>query len=722
MIISPDVIAKIKRGNTSLKNSMFKDLESIINVAKKKYEYVISSDQIDEIATDVYDRCILTFDFPEQNFQLFFSKELNKEISSLKKEDEHKPITVIEKNIVEKKPESPATNFSNSYNFKNNITPEMIYQIKKGNSSLRTNILIELMPLINNLGKKYESKISATEFNDMANQVFENCLSEFDFPEQNFSLFFVKRLSEEILAAIKNDINNKSDTNPNDVTLDDNHQRTPSLSIPTNDNESNNSNSQALVNDKIDIIQSIKEIGEIINSGELLCDIDKIANKLLSLIAHLKKIDPDDLYYVLSTLVDGNERLQIYLKTLLSANYKFNDQMLKILMNIKSTDYSSDSYEANCFKLYSAEIARYPLLSAEEEKELFIKYYNGDNKAKDILIKANLRLVIYVVKNHLNKGLDVMDLIQEGNLGLIRAVEMYDIEKSKFSSYAYRWINSKVRRSFQLYERTIKIPVNQIEKYMHSKKIVSQKEMELGRGLTSEEITEITNVDPLTRDLYNTMINQSLVSIDEGIDDKYGVATEQKKQIPDPNSDTAEEVINQMFKEKIIQCLYSSNLTEREIQIILLKFGFNNNKPITLEKIGQKMGVSRERIRVILKNALNKLRLKLEPEFDITSELTTKDDEESKITRELKQYKKNKSQKKITKTTVHKFELQQQFFDLSQSEKIAFIKKMIANKNISFTREMVANLLSIPINQVDQLIGESIKQTNDQPDVYSLHS
>lgn len=266
-------------------------------------------------------------------------------------------------------------------------------------------------------------------------------------------------------------------------------------------------------------------------------------------------------------------------------------------------DISDDSV-----RLHLREIGKIPLLSAEEELALAQRVVKGDKRAKDKMAEANMRLVVSIAKRYSGRGLDFLDLIQEGHTGLLRAVEKFDPDKGfKFSTYATWWIRQAITRAIADQARTIRIPVHMVEtinKLLRTQRRMTQ---ELNREPTIEELAKELEMEP-DRVEYVIKIKQDISSLDAGVgrdgEDEDSVLGDF---IEDEDSATPEEsASSQLLKEQVQSVL--STLSEREQKIIKMRFGLENGKSHTLEEVGQEFAVTRERIRQIEAKALAKLR------------------------------------------------------------------------------------------------------------------
>ncbi len=266
-------------------------------------------------------------------------------------------------------------------------------------------------------------------------------------------------------------------------------------------------------------------------------------------------------------------------------------------------DVSDDSV-----RLYLREIGKIPLLSAEEELALAQKVVAGDKKAKDKMAEANMRLVVSIAKRYSGRGLDFLDLIQEGNTGLLRAVEKFDPDKGfKFSTYATWWIRQAITRAIADQARTIRIPVHMVEtinKLLRTQRRMTQ---ELNREPTIDELAKELEMEPEKVE-YVIKIKQDITSLDAGVgrdgEDEDSVLQDF---IEDEDSETPEQAAtSQLLKEQVQSIL--STLSDREQKIVKMRFGLENGKSHTLEEVGQEFAVTRERIRQIEAKALAKLR------------------------------------------------------------------------------------------------------------------
>ena len=256
-------------------------------------------------------------------------------------------------------------------------------------------------------------------------------------------------------------------------------------------------------------------------------------------------------------------------------------------------------------RMYLKEIGKIPLLTPEREAYLAERISQGDKQAKDELIEANLRLVVSIAKRHVGKGMYFLDLIQEGNLGLIKAVEKFDHSKGyKFSTYATWWIRQAITRAIADQARTIRIPVHMVETIHKVSRKTRELLQELGREPTTDEVAEALG---MTADKVREImkIAQDPVSLETPIgeeeDSHLGDFVEDNDS-PAPSDSASYSLLREQL------CAILHTLTPREEQVIKLRFGLEDGRPRTLEEVGKKFEITRERIRQIEAKALRKLR------------------------------------------------------------------------------------------------------------------
>ena len=256
-------------------------------------------------------------------------------------------------------------------------------------------------------------------------------------------------------------------------------------------------------------------------------------------------------------------------------------------------------------KMYLKDIGKVPLLSAEEEIELAKRMEAGDEMAKKKLAESNLRLVVSIAKRYVGRGMLFLDLIQEGNLGLLKAVEKFDYRKGyKFSTYATWWIRQAITRAIADQARTIRIPVHMVETINKVTRVSRDLLQKLGREPLPEEVGEVMGL-PKERVQEIMKIAQEPVSLETPIgeeEDSHLGDFIQDKSIPTPVEATNQTLLHEQLDEVV------STLTEREQRVIKLRFGWDDGRPRTLEEVGKEFNVTRERIRQIEAKALRKLR------------------------------------------------------------------------------------------------------------------
>ena len=271
----------------------------------------------------------------------------------------------------------------------------------------------------------------------------------------------------------------------------------------------------------------------------------------------------------------------------------------EFITNITNTVYTDDSV-----KMYLQEIHK-PILTKEQEKSLALRIRNGDEKAKELFIERNLRLVIKVARKYTGHGISFLDLIQEGNLGLIKAVDKFDVTKGyKFSTYATCWIRQSIQRSLGDKSRNIRLPVHLYEKVKKYELLKKKLSLKFNREPTFEELSKKMRVSIDTIYKYERLehdtisLNMIVGDEDSELEDFISLSTES----------IDNQFIEENLKDVIENLLKNSNLTTKEIDILKLRFGIGTNDPKTLEETGKIYGVSRERIRQIQEKALKKIR------------------------------------------------------------------------------------------------------------------
>ena len=349
-----------------------------------------------------------------------------------------------------------------------------------------------------------------------------------------------------------------------------------------------------------------------------------LENKKQELIAKAKKerqIDQKDIFNAIPETIANAEILDALYTELADANIEITaqepnpatindawaaEEIEEEELVTPPTVYIDDDVADDSVRLYLREIGKIPLLNSEEELALAQRVVAGDKKAKDQMAEANMRLVVSIAKRYVGRGLDLLDLIQEGNTGLLRAVEKFDPDKGfKFSTYATWWIRQAITRAIADQARTIRIPVHMVEtinKLLRTQRRLTQ---ELNREPTNEEIAKEMEID-VDKVEHIMKIKQDISSLDASIrdDEEDSVLADF---IEDEDTVSPEEsATGQLLKEQVKDMLGA--LTDREQKILKLRFGLEDGKSHTLEEVGQEFSVTRERIRQIEAKALAKLR------------------------------------------------------------------------------------------------------------------
>ena len=255
-------------------------------------------------------------------------------------------------------------------------------------------------------------------------------------------------------------------------------------------------------------------------------------------------------------------------------------------------------------RMYLKEIGRIPLLTFADEISLAKRYEKGDKRAKKKLIESNLRLVVSIAKKYIGRGMSLLDLIQEGNQGLIRAVEKYDWHKGyKFSTYATWWIRQAITRAIADQARTIRIPVHMVETINRFVRASRRLMQDLGREPMPEEIAKVMEIDVAkVREIMK--VSQEPTSLETPVGDEED--SHLGDFISDPGPTPYDVTSRQLLKEHMEEVL--TTLSDREKKVLILRFGLDDGRPRTLEEVGAQFGVTRERIRQIEAKALRKLR------------------------------------------------------------------------------------------------------------------
>ncbi len=307
----------------------------------------------------------------------------------------------------------------------------------------------------------------------------------------------------------------------------------------------------------------------------------------------------------LASIISSCEQLNIEIVDDSVADDVLNDNDLNMSDDLEMALSTEGIAIDDPVKIYLKEIGRVPLLSPDEETELAKRMAEGDSYAKKRLSEANLRLVVSIAKKYVGRGMQFLDLIQEGNLGLLKAVEKFDYTKGfKFSTYATWWIRQAITRAIADQARTIRIPVHMVETITKVKKVSSQLLHETGHDPSAEEIADKLEM-PAERVREIMRIAQDPVSLETPIGEEED--SHLGDFIPDDDAPAPADAASLMLlKEQLNEVL--STLTDREAKVLRLRFGLEDGRSRTLEEVGKEFDVTRERIRQIEAKALRKLR------------------------------------------------------------------------------------------------------------------
>lgn len=313
-------------------------------------------------------------------------------------------------------------------------------------------------------------------------------------------------------------------------------------------------------------------------------------------------ISEDDIMARLEHLNATAEDMEMVFNALQNENVKVEETIEE---DDIALDKIIDSSVDDSVKIYLKDIGKVPLLTADQEIELAKRMEEGDEEAKHVLSEANLRLVVSIAKRYVGRGMQFLDLIQEGNLGLMKAVEKFDYTKGfKFSTYATWWIRQAITRAIADQARTIRIPVHMVETINKQVRATRQLLQKLGREPSAEEIAAYLGCS-VERVREIQKIAQDPVSLETPIGEEED--SHLGDFIEDHTSQSPSEVAEgNMLKEQLIQVL--NTLTPREEKVLRLRYGLDDSHPRTLEEVGKEFNVTRERIRQIEAKALRKLR------------------------------------------------------------------------------------------------------------------
>ena len=368
------------------------------------------------------------------------------------------------------------------------------------------------------------------------------------------------------------------------------------------------------------LLKRAKANGDVIEQGEIYDALndyeleDDVINDLIEYFAKQKievvnyddeeedEVEDEDIELDESTLLSAEDDDDFYVET--------DDEEAEELdfdFEHLDTTLSGEVKVNDSVKMYLKEIGKYELLKPEEEPILAAKILEGDEEAKQRLINANLRLVVNIAKHYVGRGMLFLDLIQEGNLGLMKAVDKFDYTKGfKFSTYATWWIRQAITRAIADQARTIRIPVHMVETINKMTRVQRQLVQDLGRDPTAEEISEAMGGELTAKRIREIQkIALEPVSLETPIgeeDDSHLGDFIEDKESESPVDFTT----NQLLKEELDLIL--KDLTDREERVLRLRYGLDDNRPRTLEEVGREFGVTRERIRQIEAKAIKKLK------------------------------------------------------------------------------------------------------------------
>ncbi len=314
---------------------------------------------------------------------------------------------------------------------------------------------------------------------------------------------------------------------------------------------------------------------------------------------------PEEHLEELDTLYDKLLKLNVDVFESVAAEQETEKSLANLEKELEALTVLTEGTTSDPVRMYLKEIGRIPLLTFDQEIELAKKVEKSDKKAKQKLINSNLRLVVSIAKKYVGRGLTLLDLIQEGNQGLIRAVEKYDWRRGyKFSTYATWWIRQSITRAIADQARTIRIPVHMVEninRFMRTQRKLMQ---ELGREPTPEEVAKVLEIDP-EKAMEIIKISQEPASLESPVGDEED--SRLGDFIHDTNAPTLFDTASrELLKEQVDQVL--ATLSDRERRVLEERFGLKDGKPKTLEEVGKMFAVTRERIRQIEAKALRKLR------------------------------------------------------------------------------------------------------------------
>lgn len=498
------------------------------------------------------------------------------------------------------------------------MNPEIkvIEDIRKGNKSLENNLLTCLYPLCDKTYKKFnfmnidEETFKSLFFREVKRTIYNmdlNKISNVTF-KKYFSCLFQNKLFEYASKL----------TELGDYSVVTNYINSNCKNTQNKEEILKNLNSLSLLLKKINCFNEKVLLGAYKESRKLRTYIVKILNELEDNELDVLK-NNEYLWKMLSFYFELNN---IYLE---------DDIALEIPVNEEEEENISTEYDTNLVKQYFKEIGKYKILTASLEKELFIKYKNGDMKARELLINSNLRLVASIARKYLGRGISYMDLIQAGNLGLIDAVENFDVDRGfRFTTFATARIIRPILQEIEKHGRNIKLPNKTYTDIQKLTKITRELTIDLKREPTLEElaqkmdksVTEIAGLKLIKDDTVS--LNKSVTEEDDAVLLDFIKSDE----------NVEEQVMISSVATDLMDFINSGVLEPREREVITYRYGLNGKTPLQLEEIGKILNISRQRVCVIEQKALKKLRIAIKrtplKELDPTK---TFDNREQKLLR-----------------------------------------------------------------------------------------
>lgn len=498
------------------------------------------------------------------------------------------------------------------------MNPEIkvIEDIRKGNKSLENNLLTCLYPLCDKTYKKFnfmnidEETFKSLFFREVKRTIYNmdlNKISNVTF-EKYFSCLFQNKLFEYASKL----------TELGDYSVVTNYINSNCKNTQNKEEILKNLNSLSLLLKKINCFNEKVLLGAYKESRKLRTYIVQILNELEDNELDVLK-NNEYLWKMLSFYFELNN---IYLE---------DDIALEIPVNEEEEENISTEYDTNLVKQYFKEIGKYKILTVPLEKELFIKYKNGDMKARELLINSNLRLVASIARKYLGRGISYMDLIQAGNLGLIDAVENFDVDRGfRFTTFATARIIRPILQEIEKHGRNIKLPNKTYTDIQKLTKITRELTIDLKREPTLEElaqkmdksVTEIAELKLIKDDTVS--LNKSVTEEDDAVLLDFIKSDE----------NVEEQVVISSVATDLMDFINSGVLEPREREVITYRYGLNGKTPLQLEEIGKILNISRQRVCVIEQKALKKLRIAIKrtplKELDPTK---TFDNREQKLLR-----------------------------------------------------------------------------------------